>query len=113
MDWDWYSSLGTAYEWHELIARHHLTISRNLFGTTYYTLVGFHGLHVTAGVITMLIMLGLALGHHVTAENRLGVEMVSWYWHFVDGCLDSGLHGRVRGWQIGDQESRTWQVIHR
>ena len=41
--------LGTAYEWRELIVRHHLTISRNLFGTTYYTLVGFHGLHVTAG----------------------------------------------------------------
>ena len=40
--------LGTAYEWRELIVEHHLTISRNLFGTTYYTLVGFHGLHVTA-----------------------------------------------------------------
>jgi cytochrome c oxidase subunit III len=62
-----------------------LTISRNLFGTTYYTLVGFHGFHVTAGVVVMLIMLGLALGHQVTAHNRLGVEMVSWYWHFVDG----------------------------
>ncbi len=49
--------LGTAYEWHELITVHHLTISRNLFGTTYYTLVGFHGLHVTAGVIAMLIVL--------------------------------------------------------
>ena len=77
--------LGTAYEWRELITRHHLTISRNLFGTTYYTLVGFHGLHVTAGVVVMLIMLGLALGRQVTARNRLGVELVSWYWHFVDG----------------------------
>jgi cytochrome c oxidase subunit III len=77
--------LGTAYEWHELITKHQLTISRNLFGTTYYTLVGFHGLHVTAGVVVMLIMLGLALGHQVTARNQLGVEMVSWYWHFVDG----------------------------
>jgi cytochrome c oxidase subunit 3 len=76
---------GTAYEWRELVARHHLTISRNLFGTTYYTLVGFHGLHVTAGVVVMLIMLGLALTRQVTAQNRLGIEMVSWYWHFVDG----------------------------
>jgi cytochrome c oxidase subunit 3/cytochrome o ubiquinol oxidase subunit 3 len=76
---------GTAYEWHELMTRHHLTISRNLFGTTYYTLVGFHGLHVTAGVIVMLIMLGLALGRQVTVRNRTGIEMVSWYWHFVDG----------------------------
>ena len=76
---------GTAYEWHELIDRHHLTISRNLFGTTYYTLVGFHALHVTAGVIVMLIVLGLALGRQVTSANRAGVELVSWYWHFVDG----------------------------
>jgi cytochrome c oxidase subunit III len=77
--------LGTAYEWRELITRHHLTISRNLFGTTYYTLVGFHGLHVTAGVVVMLIMLGLALGRQLTAGNHIGVEIVSWYWHFVDG----------------------------
>jgi cytochrome c oxidase subunit 3/cytochrome o ubiquinol oxidase subunit 3 len=76
--------LGTAYEWRELIVRHNLTISRNLFGTTYYTLVGFHGLHVTAGVVVMLIMLGLALGRRLGA-HQVGVEMVSWYWHFVDG----------------------------
>ena len=76
---------GTAYEWRELIQRHHLTISRNLFGTTYYTLVGLHALHVTAGVTIMLIVLGLALGRQVTSANRAGVGLVSWYWHFVDG----------------------------
>jgi cytochrome c oxidase subunit 3 len=75
---------GTAYEWRELIA-HGLTVQRNLFGTTYYTLVGFHGVHVTVGVIIMLIMLILALGRQVTAGNPHGVELVSWYWHFVDG----------------------------
>jgi cytochrome c oxidase subunit III len=77
--------LGTAYEWRELITRHHLTISRNLFGTTYYTLIGFHGLHVTAGVIVMFIMLSLVVARQVTTQNSLGIEMVSWYWHFVDG----------------------------
>src|SRR5271170_4866053 len=76
--------LGTAYEWRELIVRHHLTISRNLFGTTYYTLVGFHALHVSAGVIIMLIVLGLALGRQITSANQAGVGLVSWYWHFVD-----------------------------
>jgi cytochrome c oxidase subunit 3/cytochrome o ubiquinol oxidase subunit 3 len=75
---------GTAFEWHELIERHGLTIRRNLFGTSYYTLVGFHGLHVTAGVIMMLIVLGLALRQQVTHANRTGVQLVSWYWHFVD-----------------------------
>jgi cytochrome c oxidase subunit 3 len=77
--------LGTAYEWKELIVKHGLTISRNLFGTTYYTLVGFHGVHVTLGILVMLVVLGLALRRQITAQNPLGVEMVSWYWHFVDG----------------------------
>ena len=77
--------LGTAYEWHGLIKDHGLTISRNLFGTTYYTLVGLHALHVTGGVTIMLIMLGLALARHVTSANGAGVGLISWCWHFVDG----------------------------
>jgi cytochrome c oxidase subunit 3/cytochrome o ubiquinol oxidase subunit 3 len=76
---------GTAFEWQELIYRYHLTISRNLFGTTYYTLVGLHALHVTGGVTIMLIVLGLALGRQVTTARRAAVELVGWYWHFVDG----------------------------
>src|SRR5262249_9201610 len=76
--------LGTAYEWYELM--HHdppLTISRNLFGTTFYTLVGFHGLHVTGGVVVMSIILSLALRGKVTHANPTGVVVTSWYWHFV------------------------------
>jgi len=76
--------VGTGFEWHDLIYRHHLTISRNLFGTTYYTLVGLHALHVTGGVTTMFIVLGLALAREVTSANRAGVGLVAWYWHFVD-----------------------------
>jgi cytochrome c oxidase subunit 3/cytochrome o ubiquinol oxidase subunit 3 len=75
---------GTAFEWHGLITRYHLTISRNLFGTTYYTLVGLHALHVTGGVTIMVIVLRLALGRQVTSANRAGVGLVGWYWHFVD-----------------------------
>jgi cytochrome c oxidase subunit III len=75
---------GTAFEWHDLIYRHQLTISRNLFGTTYYTLVGLHALHVTGGVTMMLIVLGLAAARQVTSANRAGVGLISWYWHFVD-----------------------------
>jgi cytochrome c oxidase subunit 3/cytochrome o ubiquinol oxidase subunit 3 len=77
--------VGTTFEWRELIYRHNLTISRNLFGTTYYTLVGLHAVHVTGGVTIMLIVLGLALGRQVTSVNPSGVGLVSWYWHFVDG----------------------------
>jgi cytochrome c oxidase subunit 3/cytochrome o ubiquinol oxidase subunit 3 len=75
---------GTAYEWSKLIQEHHLTISRNLFGTTYYTLVGFHAAHVTGGVILMSVVLGLALRRQITEKNHTGVQMVAWYWHFVD-----------------------------
>ena len=75
---------GTLFEWRDLMQQHRLTISRNLFGTTYYTLVGLHALHVTAGLIVMSIVLGLALRHQVATANRAGVGLVSWYWHFVD-----------------------------
>jgi len=71
----------TFYEWHGLIYEQGLTISRNLFGTTYYTLVGFHALHVTCGVVSMLIIAVLGMRVHPPAA---GVELVSWYWHFVD-----------------------------
>jgi cytochrome c oxidase subunit 3/cytochrome o ubiquinol oxidase subunit 3 len=76
---------GTAFEWRDLIEHHGLTIRSNLFGSTYYTLVGLHAVHVTAGVTVMLIVLGLALGRQVTSANRDGVGLVCWYWHFVDG----------------------------
>jgi cytochrome c oxidase subunit 3/cytochrome o ubiquinol oxidase subunit 3 len=76
---------GTAFEWRDLISNRHLTISRNLFGTTYYTLVGLHATHVTGGVMIMLIVLGLVLGRRVTSVSPDGVRLVAWYWHFVDG----------------------------
>ncbi len=75
---------GTAYEWNGLINREHLTISRNLFGTTFYTLVGFHAFHVTTGVIAMLIVLGLAGRGRITQKNQESVQLISWFWHFVD-----------------------------
>lgn len=75
---------GTAHEWHRLITHDRLTISRNLFGTTFYTLVGFHALHVTIGVVVMCIVLSMALRKQLIGKNREGVELVSWYWHFVD-----------------------------
>jgi cytochrome c oxidase subunit 3/cytochrome o ubiquinol oxidase subunit 3 len=74
----------TAFEWHDLIYVQNLTIGRNLFGTTYFTLVGFHAFHVTVGVIVMLIVLALALAREINSKHRLGVRLVAWYWHFVD-----------------------------
>src|SRR5262249_19400088 len=50
---------GTAQEWHRLIYQHGLTISTNLFGTTYYSLVGLHAFHVTVGLVMLAVVLGL------------------------------------------------------
>jgi cytochrome c oxidase subunit 3/cytochrome o ubiquinol oxidase subunit 3 len=77
--------LGTVREWAGLIGKWGLTISRNMFGTTYFTLVGFHAAHVTVGVIVMSIVFSLALRRKITERNPTGAEVVSWYWHFVDG----------------------------
>jgi cytochrome c oxidase subunit 3 len=75
---------GTAQEWHRLIYEHGLTISTNLFGTTYYSLVGLHGFHVTAGLIMLLIVAALALSGRVGVKQSGRIEVLSMYWHFVD-----------------------------
>jgi cytochrome c oxidase subunit 3 len=75
----------TALEWQKLIFRDHLTISTNLFGTTFYSLVGLHASHVIVGLILLVLVLVLSLRGHVTRANAEHVEMISWYWHFVDG----------------------------
>jgi cytochrome c oxidase subunit 3/cytochrome o ubiquinol oxidase subunit 3 len=74
---------GTAREWAELIGTYGLTISRNMFGTTYFTLVGFHAAHVTAGLIIMAILLFMVFRGQLE-QGSAAVEIVSWYWHFVD-----------------------------
>jgi cytochrome c oxidase subunit 3 len=75
---------GTAQEWHRLIYQHGLTISTNLFGTTYYSLVGLHGFHVTAGLAMLLVVAILALAGRVRMQESRRVEVLAMYWHFVD-----------------------------
>jgi cytochrome c oxidase subunit III len=75
---------GTGQEWHRLIYEHGLTISTNLFGTTYYSLVGLHAFHVTAGLIMLSIVLLFGLAGRVGREQSARVDVLSLYWHFVD-----------------------------
>lgn len=75
---------GTAQEWHRLIYQHGLTISTNLFGTTYYSLVGLHGFHVTAGLVMLLLVAIFALAGRVRMQESRRVEVLAMYWHFVD-----------------------------
>ena len=61
-----------------------LTLQRNMFGASFFTLTGFHGTHVTIGVIWLITMFVLALRGQLTPERSLKLEMAALYWHFVD-----------------------------
>jgi cytochrome c oxidase subunit III len=74
----------TGLEWRHLIYDEGLTIRTNLFGTTYYALVGLHAFHVTVGLVCLTTVSALAfLGYVRTAHAPRG-EVLSLYWHFVD-----------------------------
>ena len=75
---------GTGREWYRLIYDEGLTITTNLFGTTYYSLVGLHAFHVTAGLVGLSVVMILALAGRVKQEHAEHVDVLSLYWHFVD-----------------------------
>lgn len=75
---------GTAMEWRRLIVEHGLTIGSNLFGTSFYSLVGLHAFHVTVGLAVLTLLLVCAWTGWLRPTHGEHVEMVSWYWHFVD-----------------------------
>lgn len=75
----------TGSEWHKLIYEDHLTIATNLFGTTFYSLVGLHASHVIVGLVFLsLVLIVTLLGFPIEQQLRR-VLFLSWYWHFVDG----------------------------
>ena len=76
---------GTAQEWRQLIVEHGLTIGTNLFGTTFYPLVGLHASHVILGLVMLSLCVVFACSGALEAMHAERVELVSWYWHFVDG----------------------------
>lgn len=75
----------TGAEWRHLIVDDGLTIGRNLFGTTYFTLLGFHAAHVTMGLTAMLLLFATARRIQPQARAAGLAELLAWYWHFVDG----------------------------
>jgi cytochrome c oxidase subunit 3 len=76
--------VGTGREWQRLIFENGLTISTNLFGTTYYSLVGLHAFHVTVGLIGIALGMIFTLLGKVKPEHGERVDVFSLYWHFVD-----------------------------
>jgi cytochrome c oxidase subunit 3 len=76
--------VGTFREWHQLIYYEGLTIQTNLFGTTYYSLVGLHAFHVTVGLLALATVLVFTLRGSVGKQHAERAEVLSMYWHFVD-----------------------------
>ncbi len=74
---------GQVYEFTTFV-REGLTLKQNLFGTTFFVLTGFHGAHVTIGILMLLSLLGLSLVGRLPQERSMTVELVGLYWHFVD-----------------------------
>jgi cytochrome c oxidase subunit III len=75
---------GTGIEWYKLIVHDHLTIATNLFGTTFYSLVGLHASHVVVGLLMMLVVLFFATTGQLRHKHAERVRVLAMYWHFVD-----------------------------
>ena len=74
----------TAMEWKHLIFHENFTLASNVFGTTFYSLVGLHASHVVIGLFLLMLILVLSLLGKIPADHTEHIEMISWYWHFVD-----------------------------
>jgi cytochrome c oxidase subunit 3 len=73
-----------AAEYQEAYQHLNLTLKSGVYGSTFYILTGFHGMHVTVGAIMLAAILGRSFKGHFTAQNHFAFEAVAWYWHFVD-----------------------------
>ena len=91
-EWYWlsfimglYFVLGQGYEYRDLVNQDHLTLSSGNYGSVFYLTTGFHGLHVTGGLIAFLFLLGRTyVAKRLTHEQQVSAIVVSYYWHFVD-----------------------------
>ena len=72
------------YEYAEAYNHHNLTLGSGVYGSTFFMLTGFHGMHVTLGAIMLAVIWFRCAKGHFTAEHHFGFEAVAWYWHFVD-----------------------------
>src|SRR5580698_9065662 len=75
--------IGQGTEYFHLITEK-ITISRDLFGSTFFTLTGFHGLHVIVGLILLALLFALAVFGRKHEPTTIGMQAIAIYWHFVD-----------------------------
>lgn len=73
-----------AFEYYEAYVHMGLTLDSGVYGSTFFMLTGFHGLHVTLGSIMLIVIFFRCLKGHFTKEHHFAFEATAWYWHFVD-----------------------------
>ena len=73
-----------AKEYHEAYTELGLQLGTGIYGSTFFMLTGFHGLHVTLGAIMLTVIWFRVMKGHFTPQRHFGFEAVAWYWHFVD-----------------------------
>ncbi len=73
-----------AHEYAEAYEHLNLTLGSGIYGSTFFMLTGFHGLHVTLGAIILAVMWFRCAKGHFTRDNHFAFEAAAWYWHFVD-----------------------------
>jgi cytochrome c oxidase subunit 3 len=73
-----------AYEYHEAYTELGLQLGTGIYGSTFFMLTGFHGMHVTLGAIMLTVIWFRVMKGHFTPQRHFGFEAVAWYWHFVD-----------------------------
>lgn len=73
-----------AYEYYEAYVVYKIRLDSGIYGTTFFMLTGFHGVHVTIGVIILSVILLRCIKGHFTPTHNFGFEASAWYWHFVD-----------------------------
>ena len=73
-----------AYEYYHAYHELNLKLTSGMYGSTFYMLTGFHGLHVTLGATMLFVILIRSIKGHFTEEKHFAFEAVAWYWHFVD-----------------------------
>src|SRR5215469_529219 len=80
-----YFVLGQGYEYLDLIFKQHLTLSSSGYGSVFFLTTGFHGLHVSGGLVAFIFLLGRTYAaRRFTHEQQVSAIVVSYYWHFVD-----------------------------
>lgn len=73
-----------AHEYIEAYTTMNMTLGSGIYGSTFFMLTGFHGLHVTLGAIMLTVIWFRCMRGHFDKDNHFGFEAVAWYWHFVD-----------------------------